>query len=56
MRHLPVKGAVRATVERHQQQGTGLRSFQHREHTTHRVMQTCELLLIAQQLVGRKKQ
>ena len=45
VRHLTVKTAVRATVERHKQQGTGLRSFHRQEHTAHRGEQTSELFL-----------
>ena len=55
MRHLPVETAVRATVECHQQQGTGLRRLYHREHTSHRGKQAHELIFLAQQLVGRKE-
>jgi len=56
MCHLPVETAVRATVECHKQQGTGLRRLYRREHASHRGEQTHELIFLAQQLVGRKKQ
>ena len=47
VRHLTVKTAVRATVERHKQQGTGLRRLYRREHASHRGEQAYELILLA---------
>ncbi len=56
MRHALIEAAVRAAVQRDQQQRTGLPRFYHREHAAHRGVQTIELIRLAQQPVGRKEQ